>query len=242
MNNHLVVGYCGEIGTTIYKFLVLSKENVYGIDIKNNVSNPINKVYIMHVCIPYNDNFVETILNYKKTYKPKIIIVYSTVAPGTCRKLGKNVVHSPIEGRHPDLLKSFYNFKRLISGNKKYTKIVSNFFVSKGLEVEVFNKCEITELGKLLSTTRYGVNLMFADISNELCNKYDIEFVDAVFKYQIMYNQGYANLGERRFNQQLLIPPNNKIGGHCIIPNAKILSKISDSKLIKELENYGTGK
>ena len=233
---HLVVGYLGEVGQCIYKFL--AGEDIRGIDI--NIYETIKeKCSYMHVCIPYSETFVCHIKKYIRIYKPKYVIVYSTVLPGTCRALGKNVVHSPIEGQHPDLLGCFKTFTRLIAGNK--SKKVAIFFDKKGLSVETFNKPEVTELGKLLSTTRYGINIVFAKHQEELCNKYKVPYQNAVLDYQYMYNKGYALRGKTRYIQPMLVPPGNIIGGHCVSPNAKLLEKISNSNLIKELANYGTG-
>jgi UDP-N-acetyl-D-mannosaminuronate dehydrogenase len=197
---------------------------------------------MMHVCIPFfgAERFCEDVSYYMKVYPSRHIIIYSTVLPGTCEKLGENVVHSPVEGRHPNLIDGFKTFTRLVGG--KCAKEVGDFYKKNGLNVETFEDAKVTELGKILSTTRYGLNILFAAEEEALCKRFGLKFEEVVLGYQKMYNEGYKKLGEERFVQQTLTPPVGKIGGHCVVPNAKLLEEISESELIKLLAKFNLGK
>ena len=72
----------GEIGNSLYN--TLSAE--YACDIYDLKYGPSrleglkrNEYDYMHICFPYNDKFIESVENYKKIFKPKHVIVHSTV-------------------------------------------------------------------------------------------------------------------------------------------------------------------
>lgn len=238
---HVVIG-AGEVGMAVMR-LIAKQYNVLGIDIfvDKEKLKTIKNIEIMHVAIPYTDKFIEQIKEYDDIFKPKYIVIYSSVPPETTEKIGINAIHSPVEGRHPDLYNSISTFRRFISGPKA-EELISFYESICTNGVTCFKDPKITELGKLLSTTRYGVNLMFADISNELCKKYDVNYKDVVLDYITMYNDGYNALGEKRFHFPYLTPPEHSIGGHCITENAKSLCKITKNHIIKMLSEYNKPK
>lgn len=229
---HIIVGSNGEVGKCVLDFF--KKYEPIGIDI--NSTKERQKCDYLHICIPYSDKFVDICKEYINLFNPKYIIVYSSVLPGTTRQLGDNAVHSPIEGRHPHLLISFKTFTRFVSGKKSVE--ISKIFSDNNLNVITYSKPEITELAKLLSTTRYGINLMFAQESQEICNELGLDFNEVVLKYQNDYNKSYACLREERFIQPLLTSPNGKIGGHCVVQNAKLLIKKYNKELILLLSKF----
>ena len=220
---HTIIGINGEVGSCINQFLRSRQEQIIGVDIE---TKPIKeKVDILHICIPYTKEFVDTVKKYSIIFSPEYIIIYSTVIPGTTNAIGLNAVHSPIEGRHPNLIKAFKTFKRLIGG--KCAKQVGQFFINRDIEVETFNDANITELGKLFSSLRYGMNLMVSDEEKKICDKFNVNYDETVLKYQQVYNEGYEKIGDNKFRQSLLVPPKGEIGGHCVIPNNKLLKEYS---------------
>jgi UDP-N-acetyl-D-mannosaminuronate dehydrogenase len=231
---HCVIGYKGEVGSAVYEFLKERGEKAVGVEVGDRI--PDYSEYI-HICIPYSKKFVDIVKKYAKNIDHKYIVIYSSVPVGTTERIGKEAVHSPVEGRHPELYKSFCTFKRFIGGNK--SEEIAKFFIDKGLQVEWFKTPQTTELGKLLSTTRYGLNLMFADMEADICRKLKVNFHDAIILYQSMYNNGYLSMGESRFVQQMLTPPGGKIGGHCVVPNAKLLFKDTKNPIIGRIAKHG---
>ena len=231
---HCVIGYKGEVGSAVYRFLKERGETVYGLEKKDRIPDFAE---FIHVCIPYSNDFVKIIKSYAKKIDHKYIVINSSVPVGTTAKLGKRAVHSPIEGRHPDLFRSYTTFTRLVSGSKAAE--VADFFSKKGLKTETFPNTKTTELGKILSTTRYGLNLLFADMEAEICKKYRVNYSETIIEYQRMYNNGYLAMNEARFVQQMLTPPGGKIGGHCVVPNAKLLFKDTKNPIIGRIAKYG---
>jgi UDP-N-acetyl-D-mannosaminuronate dehydrogenase len=232
---HTIIGAKGQIGSCVTRFFKSHDEEVFEVDLDTPPYEP-QKTHMLHVCIRYTDTFVETVKKYQAIFNPIYTVVYSTVAPGTTEQLGIDAVHSPVEGRHPDLYGGFTTFDRFVSGPK--AKSVGIMFSLLGLNVRTFPDTKITELGKILSTTRYGVNIMFAKVQDELCNQFGVNYTDVVTAYQNMYNKGYEKLGEKRFVQPTLTVPGPQIGGHCVVPNAQILEKFTDDEFVKKLAHF----
>ena len=234
-SEHVLIG-CGEVGRAVKKFIEETKQ-VLVIEKTTDISTyqKVRPIY-MHVTIPYNDDFTRTVITYKQFFKPKYIIIYSTVIPGTTKYIGSNAVHSPIEGRHPNLYDSFKTFTRFVSGKK--AKEVAKYFMGKGLDVKIFDKAETTELAKLFSTTRYGLNLVFTQLEQDICDELNLNFNDVVLNYQLMYNNGYKRLGLEKFQQPLLTSPDNCIKGHCVVKNSELLYEVNQHELIKQLKDF----
>lgn len=232
---HAIIGSNGQIGTCVSEFLSQKHEtDVVKVDI--GINYKAKDVDFMHVCIPYSDRFVSIVQQYDQEFHPRHIIIYSTVLPGTTELVGKHACHSPVEGRHPNLIEGFLTFDRFVGGES--SDYVGAFFEDMGLCVQTWKDAKVTELGKILSTTRYGVNLAFAKAQKDLCEQFGVNFQDAVLQYQRMYNVGYMALGESRFIQPTLTPPEGKIGGHCVVPNAKLLTQISDDPFISKVATF----
>jgi UDP-N-acetyl-D-mannosaminuronate dehydrogenase len=238
MINHIVLGHCGEVGSTVYNFLREVDKDVMGYDPADKKSFiPRIGCTFLHICVPYSEDFVR---NMKRTIGmtcPQHVIVYSSVLPGTTEQLGENAVHSPIEGKHPHLISAFHTFTRMVAG--KDAELVGKFFSNRGLKVTTYTDAKITEIGKLLSTTRYGLNIVFAKSQKDLCDQLGVNYDQAVLDYQRMYNEGYKKIGGDRFAQPLMVPPGDAIGGHCVVPNANLLGQITKDELIKKVAEYG---
>ena len=213
----LVVGY-GEIGRSVYE--ILSKEYpCQAID--KNIGFEVNKgetFDIMHVCFPYSDEFIKEVKRYKKLYKPKYVVIHSTVPVGTNRKLGS--ISSPVIGLHPHLAKSLKTFTKFLGGEK--ASEVANYFRRAGMKVYLFDKPETTELMKIQCTTNYALNIEFTKDMKEQCKKYGVPF-EAFTIWNDNYNKGYESLGMPEYHRYNLVPIMTKQGGHCTIPNLKLL-------------------
>jgi hypothetical protein len=230
--NVILIGF-GEIGKALFS-ISNTKHSVSIYDIKYDWNIYKNSYDIMLVAIPYTEEFVDIIKEYKNRFNPKSIIVFSSVAIGTCSKIG--AVHSPIEGKHPNLVKSIMIGKRLIGGeNNLATYFISTLFDS----FEVFEKPEFTEFLKLRSTSLYGLNIEFARYTNYVCEKLGMDY-NYVNIYDSMYNELYKDMKMDNFQRYILTPPEGEIGGHCVVPNAEILDSQFPSILLKEIydRNY----
>lgn len=227
-----ILGY-GEIGKAIAKFCKKSK-------IKDlHRDDGLKGVEVLHVCIPWSEKFVDIVREEIKITKPKLTIIHSTIAPGTTKKLGKRVVHSPIRGIHPYLYKGIKTFVKYIGADdKKAGQMAKKHLEGLGIKTKVFSPAITTEIGKLLDTSYYGLCIAWHGEMAKICKKAGIDFVKAVTDFTMTYNKGYTNLGKKNVVRPVLYPPKDGIGGHCIVSNAELLQKYMESDGINLVLQY----
>ena len=122
-----------------------------------------SQVDTLHVCLPCGsqEKFLDAVAGYVKKFKPNLVIVNSTVPPGTTLKVAAKckclVAHSPSRGVHK-------NAEHMVWEMKRWTKYVGGadaaaakraraHFEKLGLKVKVLKSCTETELAKLFETT-----------------------------------------------------------------------------------------
>ena len=218
-----ILGY-GEIGSSFANFYKNPKIK----DLKRD--DGLQGSDILHVCIPYNDKFIDIVKKEIKEIKPKLTIIHSTIAPGTTKKLADSfngmVVHSPMRGTHPNLFKGMKTFVKYIGADdKKAGLLAKSHLDGLGIKTKLFFPSATTELGKILDTTYYGVCIAWHGEMKEICDKFKIDFEKAVTDFNITYNEGYTKLGKKNVVRPVFYPPQMGKPKHCIVPNATILSK-----------------
>jgi len=226
------MGY-GKIGQTVEQ-MYAGPYNVKVTDLKPGYDSWPKlgeHVDVLNVCIPYNDSFVEFVRVAAGNCTPDLIIIHSTVAPGTterlaeyCEDLGSEVVHSPVRGVHPNLLEGLKTFTKYIGGDTlKGLQLAMSHLSAIGYKISAVSSSRVTEVGKLLSTSYYGVVIAWHEEMKEICEKFDVPFEQTVTSFNETYNEGYLTLGMPHVTRPVLTPPDGPIGGHCVVPNAKLL-------------------
>ena len=98
-----IIGY-GEIGRGLDK---VYKEKGYIPKIKDlYMDDDLRDVDVLNICIPYTESFVRDVKHYIYGIQPGLVIIHSTVPPGTTDEISTDypqVVHSPVRGVHPHL-------------------------------------------------------------------------------------------------------------------------------------------
>ena len=223
----LLIGY-GQIGRAVYEVF----SGTHAIDIYDTAfkEKPEGEFDILLVAIPYGDKFVDTVNQYRRDYAVKATIIFSTVAIGTTRQI-LGAVHSPVEGKHPQLSDSIRMMPRWVGG---YNKTVERFFNDAGFKPIFCEKPEITEFLKLRSTSRYGINIEFARYEKSVCDDLGMDY-EYIRKFDQDYNELYRELGMPQYQRYILFPPVGNCGGHCVGPNARLLDAQYPSWFLKEI-------
>lgn len=230
--NILLLGF-GEVGKALYKIAYRNGCRIDVIDLNTRSTKKCSKKYdVLFVAIPYSRKFIYVVRSYQRKHTIKTVIVFSTVPVGTCKRI-PNTVHSPIEGKHPHLEKSIRLHMRWMGGRSKNAE---NLFRRLGFKLFMLPRPEFTEFLKLRSLACYGVNIEFARYSAEVCGKLGLSY-DAVSRYDADYNDLYRGLGLGCYSRYVLYPPTGRIGGHCVVPNVKLLNKQFPSYLLKGIAN-----
>lgn len=246
-----ILGY-GEVGQAIAKFYNAESDISKKIRYQNprikdlKRDNGLEGVEILNVCIPWSNNFIKILSREIKRIKPKLVIIHSTVAVGTTKKINdslpracRGVVHSPIRGVHPHLYKGIKIFVKYIGADsKKAGEMAKRHLESLGIKTKIFYPSKTTELGKLFDTSYYGLCIAWHGEMKKICEKEGIKFEEAVTDFNQTYNKGYKRLGMSHVVRPVLYPPKNGIGGHCIRQNAEILKKYHKSDALNLILKY----
>ena len=228
----IIIG-AGEVGRSLCRVLQ-EKHEVFLRDVQEE--NVEGEVDVMNICFPYFRIFEDEVRRYQKLYKPKLTIIHSTVPVGTSRKLG--AVHSPIHGRHPNLAKGILTFTKYIGGARpKDTALARKFLNQAGIKTKVVSSPEASELSKILCTTYYGFAILFMKETKRICGKLGISFSE-VYNWNQHYNRGYAKLGLHSVIRPILKYKDGPIGGHCVVPNTKLLNSWLTNTLRKRAVTY----
>lgn len=235
----VVIGM-GEIGKAIASLLGKAVP-VTGVDQlpERNTNHDLRfPAELLHICIPYNKMFTDEVLHYVKSFRPKAVVVHSTIAPHTTEKLQRKlkipVVFSPVRGVHSRMLYDLKRYTKFYS----YYKMNSNFkdaeIYRKRLEqikikAKFMSSPLVLEFAKILvDTTYYGWLITYSQITNEICLREKVdydemwEFADEIHKF----------LG----NRPKMYP--GYIAGHCVIPNLRLLDNYLLTWMVKYNEEY----
>jgi UDP-N-acetyl-D-mannosaminuronate dehydrogenase len=235
----LVVGL-GEVGQAIFDLL---KEGgrfaVYGFDVDESKMRKIgqtsvpSRVDVMHVCIPCKgqEEFVNTVADYTMRFKPKVVIIDSTVPPGTTNSVSKRcgclVAHSPFRGVHesPEHMKwELKRWTKYVGGaNAEAGRATDKHFKAFGLKTKVLKSCAETELAKLFETTYRAWMITCFQEMHRVSRHFGADF-DQVVDF-------LADTHRVRFDRPIMYP--DVIGRHCVIPNVELLLERYDSKLLR---------
>lgn len=230
--NHIIAGM-GEVGMALLDVLLKKKQHVWGIDMKEYPPYP-EQVEVLHICYGYSEGFNKSVKAYQKRFKPKLTIVHASVPVGTCDKLG--VVHSPVRGIHPRLSKSIETFEKYFGG--KQSAVASSIFRKMGIKTLGVPKASWTEALKLWDTTQYGFMIAIEKYIWNWCRLNNVPFSIIYQHANRTYNEGYVKMGRPDVVRPFLKHMPGPIGGHCIIPNAKLLNDKMGKVLIEINETY----
>jgi hypothetical protein len=229
---HLVIGM-GEVGsavyTTLYKYNDVQTLDITGLQ---EIELPID---VLHICIPHSKQFIAIVKDYIKQYSPKATIVYSTVPIGTCEAIGSQVAHSPVEGKHPRLADSMARFTRWIGCRNSATRRLVKEIWENIVDCKLVDSSRYTEALKLCSTSKYGINLVWADYTANLAKDLGMDY-EFFKEFDEDYNRLYTKLHFPNFRKFVLDAPEGKIGGHCVVPNAELLDRQYPSKMLKMIK------
>ena len=210
----IVIG-TGEIGAPLLEVLS-SRYRTRGVDVE-----PVEiteRVDVMHVCYPFQiGDFVGTTVEYIEKYSPSLVIINSTVAPGTTRKVaerapGVKVAYSPVRGKHKKMKQDLLFYTKFVAGvEKEWGEEAASHFACAGVKVRLFSSPEALELAKLLSTTYFGLLIAWAQEMDRFAKNLNVDYDEITqFFEEIPY-----------FPKTKFFP--GFIGGHCVIPNIHIL-------------------
>ena len=230
-----ILGF-GEVGEAVFNVYTNSGEFPLVNDPYKGRNDDLSIVNILNVCIPYTDEkFIHTVSEFvKKCANIELVIIHSTIVLGVVESIsdileGVHIVHSPVRGVHPNLAEGIQTFVKYVGfskGNDDAGIAAKKHLETIGIKTTI-TTCTNTVLMKLLSTTYYGMCIAFTEDMGKLCDKESADF-DMISDWNVTYNEGYKILGKPNVTRPILkrIKDGKTIGGHCVLPNAKLLKQM----------------
>jgi UDP-N-acetyl-D-mannosaminuronate dehydrogenase len=236
----LVVGL-GEVGRPLFELL---KECgcfvVYGFDVDEEKMREVgqsglpSEVDVMHVCVPFfsREQFVNAVVGFVGRFKPKLVIINSTVPPGTTMDVYKRcggclVAHSPVRGVHKSLEHMKWELKRwtkYVGGaNAESAEAARKHFEALGLKTRVLRGCLETELAKLFETTYRAWMIACFQEMHRISRRFEADFDEVVDFLEDTHRV--------RLDRPVMFP--GVISGHCVIPNVELLLESYDSEFLR---------
>ena len=228
----LIIGL-GEVGKPLYEILSENFTNVYGYD--SDRSKTIHElkaipkpIEIMHIAYPYTGGeFIDSTINYIGSFNPRLVIIHSSIPPRTTRliqsKTNSIIAYSPVRGRHPNLKEHLRFWTKWVSAvNQAGIELAKKHLEEAGFKVKVAKDPESLELAKLWETIYRAamiacwqeIHRISKDLGADI--KVIAEFIQEV--HEVLRDR------------PIYYP--DVIGGHCLIPNTRILAEIVDSDLL----------
>jgi UDP-N-acetyl-D-mannosaminuronate dehydrogenase len=229
----LIIGL-GEIGLPWFN-LISKVRDVTGIDIDPKKSKGEwhgDSIEILNICIPFEDDFIDLVVDYTVKYKPKMLVIHSTIKPFTTMKIDQDkrlpdtlqVLYSPIRGVHKRMESDLLRYDKFYASYQddytSFEKLLSDLSI-KGLRMKNPHTLEFAKI--LCDTTYFGFLIAYAMKTEEIATKFNIDY-DEMWQFADQIHQHLRNrppAGLKGFNK-LYVDPNG-IGGHCILPNMELL-------------------
>jgi len=240
-NTKDVVAGLGEIGKPIRQ-LISNVTYTLGYDTDPRLVDKISKINsfptrLLHVCIPFNENFEKNVIDLNKKFNPMVIVIHSTVGPGTTNKLQQRldipVVYSATRGVHKRMLHDLKRYTKFFAvdsnaPNAKWAASTYSKTLAKcGIKTKIMSNPITLELAKIVcDTSYYGWLINYAQLSNMIASKYKVDY-DEMWSFT---DEIHKFLG----NRPKMFP--GFIGGHCVIPNLDLINDAT-LNLIKEIND-----
>jgi len=230
---HVVSGL-GEIGSPILK-LISKAEKAVGYDINTKLMNKTQfkkfedlKTNLLHVCIPFNDDFQKNVKNLYKKFEPDGIVIHSTISPYTTKKLQQKlpipIIYSATRGVHRHMLSDlrrytkFFAIEKTTPRAKWASDTYSKLMKKCGVKTKRMSSPITLEISKIVvDTSYYGWLINYAQLSNMIAKKYKANY-DEMWSFS---DEIHKFLG----NRPKMFP--GFIGGHCVIPNLDLIKEDS---------------
>ena len=222
----VVVGL-GEVGKPLFQVLS-GYYPALGVDIAPPAA--VQEADVLHICFPFEiRDFAGETQRYIDMFRPKLTVVNSTVGVGTTRQIaeraGTAVVHSPVRGKHVRMLEELRHYTKFVGAMDPASgEAAARHFQAAGLKTRVLSSPEATELAKLTETTYFGLMIAWAQELERYCDQSGANYEEIISFYE-----------EIRFFPPVKYFP-GVIGGHCVMPNIRLLRQFTRSEILEAIQ------
>ena len=174
------------------------------------------------------DNFSNSILEIAKNISEKtLVIIESTVPPGTCQKIVYPIFKETFKKRKLDINKFYlaHSYERVMPGDEYYNSIINYWRVYSGINKKSAKQCELflsqiinikdypltclenttaSETGKLIENSYRAVNIAFIEEWGRFAEDVNIDIYDVI------------NAIRMRPTHNNIRQPGFGVGGYCL--------------------------
>ncbi len=227
MRTGIVIGL-GETGKPLFEILKEAYPDMIGYDWDADMPDT-EPVKFMHICIPYNKLFVQTVQTYQKAYQPEVTIIHSTVPIGTTMQI-PNAVHSPIQGRHDRMKEDLLLYDKYIGGTESLYVKVRDHIAGTGMQPTSAGNSDVSEALKLLCLAKYGMSLAFAH--------YQKKILGDDYHHSCQWDKDYNEHVGEDLQRPIFDKLTDTIGGHCVTQNTRLLNEQHPNPMLDEVLKY----
>ena len=229
----ILIGY-GEVGQALYETLSERRSVSIHDPPKGHVVVGKYAFEWMHVAfytpggIP---NFIEAVSDYVRQYEPGRILIHSTVPVGTCAAIQTltehPVVYSPIRGIHPHLARYLREFPKWVAcSSEDDLQAAEALLHAAGMQTRRAPTTQCLEWMKLVETTEYGYRIaLWQEFEREAKV---VPGADLTALKEWLFEKRKVYDGDRGLAP---VMHGGFIGGHCVVPNWKLLSPLMTQQL-----------
>jgi len=235
MKNEVMIAGWGDVGKAIGAIVAAAGNELYILDPQQGHRPTAPGILdFLHITFPCygkarQQEFITEASRIIKENEPDLTMIEASVPVGTTRIIaettGARVVNSPVRGLHQELEKAIRGFIKYIGGEAEPVRMAINYYAGLGLKPYHAGDFETTELLKLLSTSYFGWNLLFAKMAKRYCDRHGVDLHSVYTHPNISYNEGYQALNHPQFTRPILTPPPTPIGGKCVTQNINLLEE-----------------
>ena len=234
----LIVGL-GEVGSAIYQIVKdAGVYELYGYDIDqkktvNSLSEIPEELDFIHVCVPFKnvDTFARIIHFYVDRFRPRAIIIHSTVAPGTTKRIYEETkittAFTPVRGKHPYLKQHILFWPKWVCVlPREEEDYVVGHLKSLNLKVKVYRgNPETLELAKIFETVYRALLIAWWQEMHRITKHFNADMATIT--------EFIGEIHEQLKDKPPMFP--GFIGGHCLIPNTLMLYNVYKSKFLEAI-------
>lgn len=248
MKQSVIVIGLGEVGRPLYELIQeAGRFSVFAVDLdackchgaKADVP-PACHVDIMHLCIPCltGPNYAKIALEYYERYTPRLMIVNSSVTPGTTQQIAERinsrynlkfikclVAYSPIRGMPKNDMKiELMRWTKYVAGyTPRAASAAVRHFQQIGLRTKIVSSTVTLEFAKLFETTYRACMIASFQEMHRMCSTWNVSLNEAI--------DMIADVDAHDHNKPVHYP--GVIGGTCLMPNVELLQQAYPSDLLK---------
>lgn len=172
-----------------------------------------------------------------------LLIVQSTVPPGTTEKIVLPILKNILRKRHVNFKKIFlaHSFERVMPGDKYMESITNNWRVFAGINEISEKKCK-NFLSKIINVKKYPLTRLNNPTESEICKLLEnsfravnIAFIDEWLRFTEKLNLNLFDIIHairKRPTHKNIMLPGLGVGGYCI-PKDPLITKVAAEKIFK---------